>query len=283
MDPSAPPEKDLLPLPRALRWLQRFEFPHKLGLCDRVFGRRLARHGIRWVRTAPGPVWKLDLANSTHRWIVYGCYEGAGWWRWVRARAGQIGTIVDSGANIGQTVLYFAHWLPEARILAYEPGRAARLWLGEGVEANRFGRVRVEASGLGAAPGRARLSAVGGSDLHGSWNLVNAAEGEPIEIAALDAELDRHAFATLDIWKLDTEGYEIEALRGAAAALARGRIRAIHMEVGISGEESVSFLRARGYTAWDILPSGTLRPLGRCAAWGNALFLSPGHPAAPSP
>ena len=280
---SAEPAKTLLPLPLLLRAIQGVEFPHKLGICERIFARRLAREGIRWVRTAPGPVWKLDLASPTHRWIAYGCYEGAGWWHWVRAHASQLRTIVDSGANIGQTVLYFAHWLPGARILAYEPGAAARHWLEEGVAANRFERVQIQAAGLGAAPRTARLRAVGEADFHGSWNAVNDDDGESIAIVSLDEQLDRHGFASLDLWKLDIEGYELEALRGAADALGRGRIRAIFMEVGISGGESVSYLRSLGYTPWQVLPSGKLIVLGPTVPWANALFLAPGHPAAPAP
>src|SRR5438270_433228 len=63
-----------LPLP--VRWLQPFDFPHKLGICERLFGKRLSVLGSCWVQTAAGISWKLDLANSTHRWIVYGKIEG---------------------------------------------------------------------------------------------------------------------------------------------------------------------------------------------------------------
>lgn len=273
----------LLTLPVGLRLLQGVEFPRKLGICERIFARKLAPAGIRWVRTAPGPVWKLDLANPTHRWVAYGCYESVGWWRWVQAHASELRTIVDSGANIGQTVLYFARWLPAARIFAYEPGQAARQWLEEGVAVNHFAQVTVLSAGLGSAGRTARLRSVGEADFHGSWNEVNDEEGEAITIATLDEQLDAHGVATLDLWKLDIEGHELEALRGAAASLARGRIRAVFMEVGNSGDESVSFLRGHGYTPWQLQASGKLAPLARVMRWDNALFLAPGHPAAPRP
>jgi len=278
-DVSAAP----LRLPALLRALQGVEFPHKLGICERLFARRLAVEGIRWTPTAPGPLWKLDLANSTHRWIVYGDYEGPGFWRWLRAHAGQVGSVVDSGANIGQTVLYFSALLPRARILAYEPGSTARAWLEEGVARNRFARVTVEPRGLGAAAGRAGLAAVGEGSLHGSWNRIGGTGGEPVEIAPLDDELDRHGLAALDLWKLDVEGYVAEALRGARRSLASGRIRALHLELDDSSDEGAALLREHRYSAWDLTPSGRPVPLGRTRRWGNALFLAPGHPAAPNP
>ena len=269
-----------LPLPASLRLLQRIEFSHKLGLCDRWFGRHTARAGIAWVRTAPGPVWKLDLANQTHRWIVYGYYEGPALWRWTRRHATHLRAIVDSGANIGQTVLYFSALTPAARILAYEPGSVARAWLTDCVEANRFSLVRIASCGLGAATTQARLANPGADDRHGAWNQVSETEGEPILIARLDDELDRHGVATLDLWKLDLEGYEAQALQGAARALAQGRIRAVYAEIaGDNGRRTTELLASHGYAPHRIAPSGRLTPWQHSHPYECALFLAPGAKA----
>jgi len=274
---TATSPKHPLPLPALLHLLQRREFPRKLGLCDRIFGRSLAASGICWVPTAPGPVWKLDLANQTHRWIVYGYYEGPAFWLWLRGHHADIRTIVDSGANIGQTVLYFAALTPAARVLAYEPGTAARAWLAEGVAANNFRNVIVEAAGLGITPGTAHLAADGAADRHGSWNKVSATEGEPITIATLDDELARHGIGTLDLWKLDMEGYELQALRGATAALAAGRIRFIYIEAaGEVGKETLALLTSHGYRVHGIAGSGQLTTWHPSHNYENALCLAPG-------
>jgi FkbM family methyltransferase len=186
-----------------------------------------------------------------------------------------VATIVDSGANIGQTVLCFATYLPQARILAYEPGRTAREWLEEGISANGFSHVTVVPAGLSSAPGVAHLGNVGGAELHGAWNQVHPTDGEPIELMSLDQELDRHGIDHLDLWKLDVEGHEMEALRGASRSLATRRIRAIYMEMGEAQSESAAFLGKFGYTGWDLGSSGRpMRLLGHLE-WGNALFLAP--------
>lgn len=264
-----------LPLSPALRLFQRLDFPRKLGLGDRWFGRVLARHGIAWVRTAPGPVWKLDLGNQTHRWIVYGWYEGPALWRWARHHASQVRTIVDSGANIGQTVLNFATLLPEARILAYEPGSAARAWLTECVAANRFPRVHIESCGLGAAAAQARLANAGADDRHGAWNKISDTAGEPISIATLDDELDRLGVDILDLWKLDLEGYEAQALQGATQALASRRIRAVYAEIaGENGQRTTDVLTRHGYAPHRIAPSGRLSPWQVGHPYECALFLA---------
>jgi FkbM family methyltransferase len=263
-------------LPLALRLLARAEFPYKLGLCEHIFGSRLSKYGVGWVRTSPGPVWRLDLANPTHRWIVYGGYEGPSLWRWLRANRASIGTIVDSGANIGQTLLYFAAYLPQARIIAYEPGREARSWVEEGIAANGFASVTVVAAGLSSEPGSSHLGSAGVAETHGSWNRIHPTEGEAISLVVLDRELERLGIQRVDLWKLDVEGHEYEALRGASGSLAAHRIRAIYMELGDTRNECVTLLSQHGYTGWNIRDSGRLDPLaGPMTQWGNALFVAP--------
>lgn len=274
---SAPLANPSTPAPIALPWtlraLRRWEFPRKLGLCQQWFGAALAARGICWVRTSAGPVWKLDLANPTHRWIVYGYYEGPGFWRWL-ARQNTIRTIVDSGANIGQAVIHFSQIVPAARVLAYEPGASARAWLAESVAANALPNVTVLSCGLGAETTTACLRDDGGREHHGAWNKVNVTEGEPVSIVTLDDEIARLGLAAIDVWKLDMEGYEGFALRGAARALAAGIIRAIYIETaGDSGRANLEFLTARGYRPHSVTRIGKLVPWHPTHDYASALCI----------
>ncbi|MBI3886120.1 MAG: FkbM family methyltransferase [Opitutae bacterium] len=267
-----------LPLPASLRVLRHLEFSGKLGLCDRLFGRALAAHGIVWVRTAVGPVWKLDLANVTHRWIVYGWYEGPALWHWLRRRRRPFRAVVDSGANIGQTALTFAALLPDAKIFAYEPGAAARAWLTESVAASGLGAIQVEPAGLGATAGSARLASEDNDERHGSWNKVNTERGEPIAVATMDDEMARLGLDQIDFWKLDMEGYEIHALRGAARALAAHRVRALYVEVGgEAGRPALELLRGHGYAVHSLADNGRPGALRDGEGYDNALCLAPGE------
>jgi FkbM family methyltransferase len=265
-----------LPLPPALAFLRRRDFPRKLGLLERLFGAGLSLSGESWVRTAAGPVWLLDLTNETHRWIVYGDYEGPAFWNWVRASRDRLHTVVDSGANIGQTVLHFSTYLPDALILAYEPGTAARRWLEESVQANQPARIEVLPWGLGPAPGTARLAERGPTNRHGAWNRVVADDGEPIRLVTLDGELERRGLAALDLWKLDLEGFEVPALEGAAAALAAHRIRAVYVELADQRDAIRQVLTGHGYTIHGLSRTGRLIPWQQHHTHDCALFLAPG-------
>ena len=270
-------------MPLSLRALRNWEFPRKLGLSERIYGASLHAAGIAWVRTAPGLCWKLDLSNPTHRWMVYGSYEGPGFWRWFRRQTAPT-LIVDSGANIGQTVVYFTCYAPAAQILAFEPGDAARHWLTECVNANALDRVQIMSAALGAERGTAFLWDNLDSAQHGSWNQVSSTDGTPITVTTLDDALSAHGPGEVALWKLDVEGYELAALRGAAQSLAARRIRAIHMEISGEADSRASrdLLAAHGYTCHRITDSGRLALPTGGESYENLLFLCPGHPASPA-
>ncbi len=238
-------------LPFFLRCLQRFEFPHKLGVCERLFSSSLTKNGICWVRTAAGPVWKLDLSNSTHRWIVYGYYEGSMFFRWLRRSLPNDAVIVDSGANIGQMALYFGTYFPEGQILAFEPGEYQANWLCECLAKNPRLPVTVFRKGLGASETSMYLEKAGHGSSHGAQNIVtHEAIGDPIQMAKLADVLTSEGILRVDLWKLDVEGSELAALAGAHGWLEAGRIHALWIEtMGDNGRHIIDFMRSVNYRA----------------------------------
>lgn len=262
-------------LPWLLLLLQRCEFPHKLGICERLFSAWLEQHGVCWVRTSVGLLWKLDLANSTHRWIVYGKYEGREFLTWVKRNLNGSPTIVDSGANIGQMLLYFASYFPKARILAFEPGRHQADWLSEClVERNLFPAVRLFRCALGDRKRTMYLHHVGHGHSHGSQNVVSAEEsGESVEVIQLSAILREQQVSAVDLWKLDVEGHEIPALEGAKEWLQTKRIKALWVETrGENGKAIEAYLLQFGYALYLPDRRGKARKVA-CLSSENTLFL----------
>jgi hypothetical protein len=107
--------------------------------------------GICWVKTGSGLVWKLDLANATHRWIVYGKYEGAAFLNWAKNYLSADSVVIDSGASIGQMLMYLSQWIPQGKLLAFEPGKQAREWLTDCLQVNPDLPVEICPYGLGTA------------------------------------------------------------------------------------------------------------------------------------
>ncbi len=261
-------------LPPLLRVLQKIEFSHKLGICERLFAQSLAREEICWVNTAAGIPWKLDLRNATHRWIVYGKYEGAPFLDWAKTYLQRDAVILDSGANIGQMLLYLAQWVPEGRVLAIEPGAHQADWLRACLNENARLPVELIRVGLGADSVDAFLHESGEADRHGSWNQVSTSEGEPIRIVRLTDLLQQRGIERVDLWKLDVEGYEVPALEGARDYLTDHRIRALYVELrGDNGRAIRAFLEPFGYHCHLFATNGRLYSPTKLPDDSNGLFL----------
>lgn len=246
-----PTKQYLISLPLLLSWIQLIDFPHKLGICDRFFGKYISAQDICWVKTGAGLIWKLDLKNPTHRWIVYGKYEGAAFIDWAKKFLPPDGIVVDSGANIGQILIYLSQYLPQGKVLAFEPGKDAADWLEECLLINKTLPVEVIRFGLGASVAKLRLNNIGDSFGHGAWNQISETEGEEIQIVKLADQLAEHSIEKVDLWKLDVEGYEIPALQGAEDWLKQKKIKAIYAELhGENGQNIRDYLNGFGYQCY---------------------------------
>jgi FkbM family methyltransferase len=261
-------------LPALLRLVRQFEFPHKLGICERLFGPTISRMGVCWVDTAAHVVWKLDLASSTHRWIVYGDYQGSAFLEWARRTLPRDGVVVDSGANIGQMLLYLAQYVPDGKVLAFEPGREAADWLAGCLSLQDWTNVDLLRCGLGESNESLFLETKGGPEWHGACNQVSSTTGDPIEIVRLDDFTARRNIARVDLWKLDMEGYELHALRGAESLLTQHAIGAIYAELGYgNGQRIVDYLATFGYECRLFDQRGRLYRAAELPDHTNGLFL----------
>lgn len=129
------------------------------------------------------------------------------------------GVYVDIGAHLGTHTVWFATMCPSTHVHAFEPVSRFADVVRRNVAANGLaGRVTVHQVGLSDEAGRAtnRLSPEHqmGFDADADW-----AE-ESFDIVRLDRELGREQVAVM---KLDVEGMEAHALRGAARVLSRSR------------------------------------------------------------
>lgn len=271
-------------LPFGLSLLRSLPFPRKLGALERIYGKALSRKGTAWISTSTGIDWKLDLENPCHRWIVYGDYEGSVQMNWIRDWMSAGGTVVDSGANIGQTLIYFLS-VPGTRVICIEPVPTAVEWLRECIVNGGFTeRTIVLDVVLADHQGVTRLK-VAGPGRSSEWSTVNLhwyedRQTHTIACATrtLDNILKTHDVDTIRLWKLDVEGGEERALRGAKRSLLEKRIEAVLIEVHDETLDNVvAFMREHGYEPHEIRNrSETISIRGsqrRDPAGGNCLFL----------
>lgn len=248
-------------LPLWLRLLRRFEFPRKLGLLDRVYGRGLSGLGTSWVLTSNGRAWRLNLRDASHRWIVYGIYEGRAWLDWLRGAFRGGGVVIESGANIGQTLLYYADW-PGVKVYGFEPNPACAEWLGQCLDRNPDLHVEVVQCGLASEAGSLELQLAGSrSTMIQGWYRDKGYERIHVPVVRLDAFARERGVERIAFWKLDVEGFELDALKGASTLLQSRLIDRMLIEaVGDSYPLVKQYLESVGYDLFLLSRNGRLMP-----------------------
>ncbi|MBI1300688.1 MAG: FkbM family methyltransferase [Alphaproteobacteria bacterium] len=122
--------------------------------------------------------------------------------------------IIDGGANIGISVLYFSYRYPGATIIAIEPNPAALVYLRKNIRANKLNRVTVIAGALAADSEGANLICPPTLSLLNA-SLTHQPSADTLHVATYRlSELLKGKW--VDLVKLDIEGAEEAVIRETA-------------------------------------------------------------------
>lgn len=166
----------------------------------------------------------------------------------VRILSGEkvVRTVFDVGANRGTAALEFLRIFPECQVYAFEPSPEPYRKLA--ALASNTPRISAFPTALGSQVGQGTLLLNENSEMA---TLRTAQQRgvtgtREVRVDTLDSFLACAAplkGRSVDLLKIDTEGYEIEVLRGALASLKEGRIRMVYAECSLrpGDEEHTSF------------------------------------------
>jgi FkbM family methyltransferase len=173
--------------------------------------------------------------------------------------------IFDAGANIGTIAETYRYIFPDAKIYAFEPFPEVFEELERSVCRDK--RIIPRKLALGSAPAtkvlRVNASSATNSLLETEdsaasfWGegLLETTTTVEVQVATIDEFCSENKIESIDVLKIDTQGTELEVLRGAAGMLSRGRIRIIYTEMIVvpsykgqsKPHELMSFLDGFGY------------------------------------
>lgn len=192
--------------------------------------------------------------------------------------------IFDVGANVGQTIESFLQIMVRANIHAFEPGPQAfrELWEKYSGTPNLV----LNDVALGSAPGTAEfventeptMSSFLEPGAATWWGEVK--QRVQVKVNTIDKYCDEHRIDYIDILKSDTQGFDLEVMRGAARLLSARRIHLIYVEIILSDmyrglprlDEIFRFLADCGFVLvafYDFHYEN-----GR-VSWADALFVNP--------
>jgi FkbM family methyltransferase len=190
-------------------------------------------------------------------------------------------TVLDVGTNIGETLLNFAMLVgPEGFVYGFEPDAVNFARVERNISLNQLGNIHVFSFGISDRAETVKLYRVDPHNL-GMNRILSDAEASDledfttIETRTLDDVVSENRIDRIDLIKIDIEGYEVHALRGAAGLLSELRPK-LFVEVGYtrllkndaSPNELVGLLSAHGYTVYHadtdevIGPDYDFSPLG---------------------
>ena len=93
--------------------------------------------------------------------------------------------------------------------------------------------------------------------------MKRAYQETTVATVTIDSVVEEEGIDTIDLLKMDIEGHELEALRGATSTLERGGIAALTFEFGSGNVNSRTFFRdfwelltGHGYRIARMVPGG---------------------------
>jgi len=189
--------------------------------------------------------------------------------------------VLDVGANVGTHAVFLSHLVrDDGRVLAFEPLAPNIDTLRETIRRrSRISNISIFQLAVGN-PGKARQEvgiSVPGDDLTqaslrlqlaGSWERQASVREYRVSLTSLDAEREVQALPSIDFVKIDVEGGELDALKGAAKTIRRHH-PLIYCELyeqwatsfGYTPGDLISFVRSLGYAGARVISKGAVHAL----------------------
>lgn len=198
--------------------------------------------------------------------------------------------VLDVGAHSGYYTLLASRLVgPRGRVFAFEPSPRERQRLRQHLWLNRCRNVIVEPVALSDRPGEADLFVFDRSTGFNSLRPADARAATPVAVPlkTLDAFFAAGAFSSVDLVKMDIEGAELAALRGAEQTFRAARpvlLCEVHDKRtapwGYAARDIIDLVTAWGYRWYRLGRGGTLAPIGagEAAFFGNAVALPTEQP-----
>jgi FkbM family methyltransferase len=192
--------------------------------------------------------------------------------------------IFDIGANIGQTVYGLLKFFPRADIYCFEPVTSS---FGE-LSASYGDCAKCFKMAMGSVPAQKEIKLRHFSEMDSFLSRDPdpshySGKSEIVQISTVDIFCAEHGISSLDVLKMDVQGWELEVLRGADKMLAANRVRYIFTEIGFDRDdtEMVPFgdldkaISRHGFLFCGFYHFFRHGPMKEFVSFGNALYLNP--------
>ena len=198
--------------------------------------------------------YELDLSNIVDNYLYFGI-EDLGYQK-VISDLIKADNIIDIGANIGSTSLFFASINKKAQIFSFEPHPKTFKRAQKNISLNSFNNIKLINKGLGERIDKVKLFEI--NEKNPGMNRISTRKLEQpyteIDIDTLDNYVKSAGIDKADFIKIDVEGYEHQVLKGAVNTLKKTK-PVLYIELdddnlrehGDSAQKIISYLYTLGY------------------------------------
>lgn len=151
-------------------------------------------------------------------------------WRDIKNSGRPINTVIDVGANIGQSALKFHHAFPQAQIYCFEPVDHLYRKLEKNI--GHLDNIHTFPDALGASPGESTIYLTHHETTSSLIKPDYVKQTQSVRVTTLDEFLQAENITRADLVKIDVEGLDLEVLRGGAKSLEQRKVQFILVECG---------------------------------------------------
>jgi FkbM family methyltransferase len=170
----------------------------------------------------------------------------------------EIATIFDIGAHVGQSALKFIEAFPQAAIYCFEPVTSNFKELKNNVAGHV--NIRCFPCAFGSKQGTTKIFLTNHSSTSSLIEPEYTTGSEVVQVQTMDNFARNNKIDQIDLLKIDTEGFDLEVLKGASYLLSGRGIIFVLVEVGFDPgdkrhvlfDDVRSFLLERGYALFGI-------------------------------
>ena len=170
----------------------------------------------------------------------------------------QISVVFDVGANVGQSALKFRVAFPKAKIYCFEPVKETFEILKGNV--NSYDTISCYQTAFGSSDGQETIYLTHRSNTSSLIKPKKIVGSEVVNLCTVDGFASDNQIKRIDLLKIDTEGFDLEVLKGAQNMLSSGQIAFVLAEIGfhpgntrhVPFDDIRSYLLPMGYAVFGI-------------------------------
>ncbi|MFV8342099.1 FkbM family methyltransferase [Flavobacterium sp. XS2P39] len=138
----------------------------------------------------------------------------------------------DIGANLGQTINKMSNHYPDAKIYVFEPSKNCFESLTQNFKKNN---ISLHNLAVGSSCGHLEFNEYSWSALNSllkrAYGSAKIMETYLVDVVTVDEFCKNNSISYINLLKTDTEGYELNVLKGSSLMMEQNRIQFVYVEI----------------------------------------------------